>query len=110
MKIAAAALSDKERSRICSNPLRTPFFLLFDEAGIFLDSLWNPFRTGGGSAGYGIAQILMNERADCLITGSCPAETKKILKEYGIRVIIDKGEALSAVEKYRSQDAVSQPG
>jgi len=108
MKICVAALSNQKTVQVCSDPIRAPFFLFFDEEGNFLKYLWNPFSKGGGSLGYGLSRILQNERVDSLIAGGCHDGVRQILEESGIKVVIKKGKAVFLVEEFINETVAEQ--
>ena len=87
MKIAVAALTALNESRISSYPLRAPFFLFFDESGGFIEAVDNPFKKAAAQKGYGIARLLSDNRVDALVTKKMQPVMANILNEAGIRVV-----------------------
>jgi predicted Fe-Mo cluster-binding NifX family protein len=67
MKIAVAAVAQKETSEISPRSGRSKFFLIFDESGNVLEVLSNPFSRGGGGAGFGVAKMLADKGVDIVV-------------------------------------------
>ena len=100
MKIAVAALTASNDSRVSSYPLRAPFFLFFDEAGGFIEAVDNPFKKATAQKGYGIARLLSDNRVDALVTKKIQPVMAKILDETGIRVVETEKDSIQDISEF----------
>ncbi len=83
MKIAIAALSDQEDSEISQQAGRSPFYLIF-ENGTLVETIKNPFRMGGGGAGFGVAKVLKDKKVELVIAGAFGPNMESAMSSYGI--------------------------
>lgn len=67
MKVAVAAVKKDETSVIASQAGRAPYYLIFNENGELLEAISNPFRIGGGGAGFGVSKMLADKGIDVVI-------------------------------------------
>jgi len=68
LKIAIASVKDTEKADVSTMAGRAPFYLIF-ENGKLVKKIKNPFRVGGGGAGFGVAQMLADEKVNLVIAG-----------------------------------------
>ena len=99
MKTAVATLKKEETAQISTRVGRSPFFLIFDEQGALLEVVKNPFSTGGGGAGFGVAKMLGDKGVNSLIGGKFGGNIIGALKERGIQAREMTGTAKEAVVK-----------
>jgi len=69
MKIAVASTGKDKNSNISKVAGRAPHYLIFDESGEILETISNPFSTGGGGAGYGVAKMLADKDVNTIVAG-----------------------------------------
>jgi predicted Fe-Mo cluster-binding NifX family protein len=67
MRIAVAAVRKDETSQIPPQAGRAPYYLIFNENGKLLEAISNPFRIGGGGAGFGVAKMLTDKGINVVI-------------------------------------------
>jgi len=99
MKIAIASVGKNEDSEISSRGGRAPYFLFFDDKGIFLESLPNPFTVGGGGAGIAVAKMLSDMNIDSLVAGAIGEKMAAALDERGIKYYEKEGTAKAVIEE-----------
>jgi len=68
MKIAIASENKTVDSQVSEAGARAPFFLIF-ENGELVKTIKNPFRIGGGGAGFAVAELLADEKIELIIAG-----------------------------------------
>jgi predicted Fe-Mo cluster-binding NifX family protein len=85
MKIAVAAMRKNECSEISVQAGRAPYYLIFTEDGKLLETVSNPFKVGGGGAGFGVAKMLADIGVDTVIAGKFGANMIGALKERGLQ-------------------------
>jgi len=102
MRIAVAALKKKENSQISMQAGRAPYYLIFNEKSEILGTVPNPFKRGGGGAGFGVAKMLADEKIDMVIAGGFGKNMIEALEERGMKYLEATGdvkEALLQIEK-----------
>ena len=99
MKIAIATLTKDATSQISTQTGRSPYFLLFDEQGVVVEVLKNPFGVGGGGAGFGVAKMLADKEVTAVAGGKFGANMIGALKERNIQSFEMEGTAQEAVRK-----------
>ncbi len=101
MKIAIASTNKTEESQVSSVGGRAPFYLIFENKKL-VKALSNPFRVGGGGAGFGVAKMLTNEKVDLVVSGNFGPNMANALESSGIKTKVVQGktvkEALKEVE------------
>lgn len=99
MKIAVAAVKKEVGSDISGQAGRAPYYLIFNESADLLEVLKNPFRVGGGGAGFGVAKMLADRQVDAAVAEKFGPKMMGALKERGIRAYTMKGVAKLAPAK-----------
>ena len=84
MKIAISAENDSEESIVSELSGRAPFYLIFED-GKLIKKLKNPFRVGGGGAGFSVAQMLADESVNLVISGKFGNNMISALEEKNIK-------------------------
>jgi len=69
MKTAIASNGKDKNSDISDQAGRARYYLVFDASGKILEVIDNPFRTGGGGAGYGVAKMLADKGVGAIVAG-----------------------------------------
>lgn len=84
MKIAISSVGEDENSKVSEVSGRAPYYLIFED-GKLVKKMKNPFRIGGGGAGFGIAEMLADEGVDMVISGNIGRNMKEALEAKGIK-------------------------
>ncbi len=69
MKIAISSTSKNKDANIDEKAGRAKYYLIFDESGEIIEIIDNPFRTGGGGAGFGVAKMLADKGVNTIVAG-----------------------------------------
>ena len=97
-KIAVAAESETESSKISDKAGRAPFFLIFDGSGAFIKAIKNPAQYQQGGASSRVATLLKKESVKTLIAVKFGAKMENNLKAAGIEYLEHSGTAKEVVE------------
>ena len=97
-KIAVAAESGTESSKISDKAGRAPFFLIFDGSGAFIKAIKNPAQYQQGGASSRVATLLKKESVKTLIAVKFGAKMENNLKAAGIEYLEHSGTAKEVVE------------
>jgi len=101
MKIAIASEKNDEKSEVCSTAGRSPYYLIF-ENNKKIKSIKNPFAFGGGGAGFGVVQMLFNEKIDIVISGKFGEKMISALEEKGIKYkVVQNMTVIEALEEIK---------
>ena len=84
MKIAISSESKDEKSRVSQASGRAPYYLIFENDKL-IKTIKNPFRIGGGGAGFGVAEMLSDESVDMVISGKFGTNMKDAFDSKGIK-------------------------
>ena len=98
VKIAVAAESGTESSKISDKAGRAPFFLIFDGSGAFIKAIKNPAQYQQGGASSRVATLLKKESVKTLIAVKFGAKMENNLKAAGIEYLEHSGTAKEVVE------------
>ncbi len=90
MKIAIASLGKTENDEISPVAGRAPYYLIFDGKKL-VKTIENPFRRGGGGAGFGVAKVLANEKVSEAVAGHFGGNMISALKDNKIKTKTAKG-------------------
>jgi predicted Fe-Mo cluster-binding NifX family protein len=88
MKIAIASNGKTIDSKISPLGGRAHFYLIFKDNKL-IKIISNPFRIGGGGAGFSVAKVLINEKVDLVISGNFGPNMLNALKEKKIKLKIE---------------------
>jgi predicted Fe-Mo cluster-binding NifX family protein len=101
MKIAVASEGKDENAQVSAVSGRAPYYLIFED-GKLVKALPNPFKTGGGGAGLGVAQMLGNEGVNLIISGEFGSNMQAMCDEKNIKVKVVEGKtAREAVDEVK---------
>ena len=78
--IAVATVGDSVTSEISMKAGKAPYYLIFDDDGLFIKSLTNPFQTRGRRASVGVVDLLNKESVRTVIAGKFGNKMKKLLE------------------------------
>jgi predicted Fe-Mo cluster-binding NifX family protein len=84
MKIAIASTGKDEKSEVSPVTGRSPYFLIFEDKKL-VKTIKNPFKFGGGGAGFSVAEMLSEEKVDLVISGRFGPNVVNVLKEKRIK-------------------------
>jgi len=99
-RIAVAANGQTPASTVGKQPGRTPFFLIFDEKGTFVQGIENPYyKEQAGGAGISVADFLASKGVTVLVAEAYGPRIVEVLKGKGIRTVESKGTAGDAVKR-----------
>lgn len=108
-KIAIATVGDSVTSEISKVAGRAPYFLLFDEKGVFLKSIKNPAQNQGRGASSGVVNLLLKESVKTVIAGRFGDKMKKQLEankiEYHEHAGVSKKIVKTFIKNKRSKNA-----
>ena len=97
-KIAVAAETGTESSKISDKTGRAPFFLIFDDSGAFIKAIKNPAQYQQGGASSRVTTLLKKESVKTLIAVKFGAKMENNLKAAGIEYLKHSGTAKEVVE------------
>jgi len=86
MKIAIASNGEDETSEVSEVTGRAHFFLLFEDNKL-VKTIKNPFRMGGGGAGFSVAEMLSEEKVQIIVSGKIGPNVKSVLDSKGMKHI-----------------------
>ena len=104
MRIAISSIEDNENSKISEISGRSPFYLIFEDKKL-VKKIKNPFKFGGGGAGFSIAQMLANENVDVVVSGKIGPNMENALKEKGIKIKEEKDKTVKEIIEQVNKDA-----
>ena len=84
MKVAISSNSKNIDSMVSGSSGRAPYYLIFENSKL-IKTLKNPFRFGGGGAGFGVVEVLSDENVEMVISGKFGKNMKGALKSKGIK-------------------------
>ena len=84
MKVAVSSVGKDENSMISDLSGRAPYYLLFEDKKL-VKAVSNPFRIGGGGAGFGVAEMLADEGVELVISGKFGQNIIGALESKGIK-------------------------
>ena len=96
--IAVAANGKTVSASVSSQAGRSPFFLLFDKQGAFVEAVDNPYKDAG-TAGILTLDFLASKGAKVLVAEGFGSKIVEVMKEKGMRPVEFKGNAKDAVQK-----------
>ena len=96
--IAVAANGKAISASVSSQAGRSPFFLLFDKQGTFVEAVDNPYKDAG-NAGIPMLDFLANKGIKVLVAESFGSKIVEVMKSKGMRPVEFKGGAKDAVKK-----------
>ncbi len=98
--IAVAAVGGDARSEISTVAGRAPYYLIFDEKGVFLKSVKNPGEGSGRDSSSAVVNLLLKESCKAVIAGKFGDKLKGQLKANKIDFYERKGVAEKVVRSY----------
>ena len=98
-KIAVATEGDTPGAKVSSQAGFSPFFLLFDSEGAFLESLKNPAQTTGMGSGTAVVDFLASKEVKVLVAEGFGSKIVQYVKDKGMEPVEYKGNAAGAVKR-----------
>ena len=83
MKIAISSIGKDENSEVSYVTGKAPYFLIFED-GKLVKVLSNPFKIGGGGAGFSVAEMLSDEKVEMIVSGEFGGNIIGALESKGI--------------------------
>jgi len=96
MKIAVASEGKDLDSEISERGGRAPFYLVFEDKKL-VETIKNPFATGGGGAGFSVAYMLAEKKVGLVIAGKVGGNMVSALKEKEIEFREESGKVSGVV-------------
>lgn len=96
--IAVAASNKTPSASVSSQAGRSPFFLLYDKQGAFVEAVDNPYKDAG-NAGIPVLDYLASKGAKVIVAESFGSRIVDEMKSKGLRPLEFKGSASDAVKK-----------
>ena len=84
MKTAIASEGKDIESNVSERGGRAPYYLIFEDKKL-IETIKNPFATGGGGAGFSVAYMLADKKVSLVIAGKIGGNMESALKEKGIK-------------------------
>ena len=81
-------------SSICVSFGRTPYYLIYDTNTKKSEFIDNSVATSPGGAGIKAAQILVDKKADIVITPRCGENAANVLKSADIKIFKSNGSSI----------------
>jgi predicted Fe-Mo cluster-binding NifX family protein len=97
-RIAVAANGESPAAAVAAQPGRSPFFLIFDNKGTFMQALANPYKDRRGSA-ISMVDLLASKGVAVLVAVGYGPRIVDVMKGKGIRAVAFTGRAADAVKK-----------
>jgi predicted Fe-Mo cluster-binding NifX family protein len=98
-KIAVATEGDAPEAKVSSQAGFSPFFLLFDTDGAFLEALKNPVQTTGMGSGTAVVDFLASKGVKVIVAEGFGSKIVQYVKDKGMEPVEYKGNAAGAVKK-----------
>jgi predicted Fe-Mo cluster-binding NifX family protein len=95
-RIAVAATGQTSTATVDSQAARSPFFLLFDKKGAFVQAIENPYKDQAGG-GISVVEFLSGKGVTALVAEAFGPRIVEVMQGKGIRPVEFKGIAADAV-------------
>ena len=104
MKIAIAAEGKDKGSKVSNVYGRSSYFLVFEDKEL-IKTINNPFKMGGGGAGFGVTKMLSQEKVELVVAGNFGGKVPEYLKEKNIKSkAIENKTVGEAIKECQDQD------
>ena len=97
-RIAVAAVGTTPATQVSSVATRTPYFLIFDDDGAFVESVENPHREVRRRASELVVQLLVQKGVSVFVAGDFGERMISTLKQRNIEYVQFQGTAEGAVK------------
>ncbi len=97
-KIAVASDGKTPASQVSGVAARSPYFLVFDGKGNFVEALVNPHRNASGGAASRTVDFLSQKGMTVVIAGAFGGKMIDAMKDKGMKYLVFTGSAAQAVQ------------
>lgn len=97
--IAIAAEGKTPNSKVNAIAARSPYFLVFDQTGKFLEAVDNPYKAAKGGAGYSVVPFLAQRGVTIIVAGEFGDNMIKAMNAQGIKYVKFRGSVGEALQK-----------
>ena len=87
MKIAVSSTGPTLEDQVDPRFGRCPYFLIVNPASLEFEALPNTSAELGGGAGIQSAQLVIEQGASVILTGSCGPNAVKVLEQGGVHIV-----------------------
>ncbi|MBI2000523.1 MAG: hypothetical protein HYT85_18440 [candidate division NC10 bacterium] len=102
-RIAVSANGQTPASTVGKQPGRSPFFLIFDKKGTFVQGIENPYyKEQAGGVGVSMVDFLAGKGVTVIVAEAFGPRIVEVMKSKGIRAVDFKGSAGDAAKKVLS--------
>ena len=98
-RIAVAAEGKTPAARVSGVAARSPYFLIFDGEGKFLEAVENPFKTAKGGAGTSVVPFLAQKGAGMIVAGEFGKNMIQAMEGKGMSYLEYRGGVEEALQK-----------
>jgi predicted Fe-Mo cluster-binding NifX family protein len=98
-KIAVASEGQTTASMVSEMAARSPYFLIFDSGGNFLETMDNPYKTAGRKAGPSVVSFLTQKGVNFVVAGEFGDNMIQAMKGKGVKYLEFRGSTETALEK-----------
>ncbi len=105
-RIAVAAIGQTPTATVDSQAARSPFFLLFDKKGAFIQAIENPYKDQAGG-GISVVEFLSGKGVTVIVAEDFGSRIVEAMQGMGIKPVESKGvsaDAVRSVLQTRSRD------
>lgn len=92
MRIAIPIMNNTKDTKISTSFGRSPYYLIYDVKENITQYIENTAKNAQGGAGIKASQIIIDNKANVVITPQCGKNAYDVLKEAGIEVLESKGD------------------
>lgn len=97
--IAVAAEGTTAAAQVSGVAARSPYFLIFDREGIFLEALDNPYKEARRKAGASVVPFLAQKGVTTIVAGEFGRNMIQAMTERNINYVEFQGNAEAALKK-----------
>jgi predicted Fe-Mo cluster-binding NifX family protein len=101
--LAVAAEGPAPSSQVSAVSARGPYFLCFDEKGVFVEAVANPHKNAPGGAGSQAVDFLAGKGATVVVAGAFGPKMVDAMQAKRMRYLEFKGNAVDAVKQALAQ-------
>lgn len=103
IKIAVASDGKEITSKVSSLAGRSPYYLIFDGSGKFVEALKNPYADAKGGAGQSVVNLLSQKSVNLVVAGTFGDRMVSAMKGKGMKYYEFKGNVEDAVKNVLKQ-------
>ncbi|MFO7785549.1 MAG: NifB/NifX family molybdenum-iron cluster-binding protein [Thermodesulfobacteriota bacterium] len=99
VRVAVASEGNNVNAQLSEVAAKSPYFLIFDEAGSMMEALENPYRNTRRGAGRSIVPFLAQRGVTFVVAGKFGQNMIQGMESQGIKYLAFKGGIEEALEK-----------